>query len=223
VDWSAECAAIVPCLNEARAIAPLVRGIREYVRTVIVVDDGSTDGTADAARAAGAEVLRNDSPRGKGAALRAGWSHASQRGFAWTLTLDGDGQHAPEDIPKFFAAAEKERAALVIGNRMENSAAMPRVRRFVNRWMSRRLSRAANVELPDSQCGFRLIRLDALARVQLRATHFEIESEQVLAFARAGEKIRFVPIRVIYRSEQSKIHPVRDTLRWFRWLKANGR
>ena len=118
-------------------------------------------------------------------------------------------------------AAERENVSLVVGDRMHDASSIPPLRRFVNRWMSRRLSRAAGQELPDSQCGFRLMRLDALGRVPLRSTHFEIESEQVLAFAKAGEVIRFVPIRVIYRSERSKIHPVRDTLRWFRWIRSN--
>jgi glycosyltransferase involved in cell wall biosynthesis len=219
VNWTDECAAIVPCLNEAQAIGPLVRGIRQFVSTVIVVDDGSTDATAQEARAAGAEVVRHQSSLGKGSALRAGWSIAQQRGFKWALTLDGDGQHAPEDIPNFFAAAEQGSASLIIGNRMDDSAKMPIVRRIVNRWMSRKLSRIAGQTLPDSQCGFRFVNLDALTRVPLHAMHFEIESEQVLAFAAAGERIAFVPIRVIYRTEQSKIHPLRDTLRWFRWLR----
>lgn len=218
MNWTAECAAVVPCLNEARAIGPLVRSIRHHLPVVIVVDDGSTDDTAAEARAAGADVLRHDAPRGKGASLRAGWAEARRRGFQWALALDGDGQHAPEDIPAFFAAAETRGATLVVGNRMGGAEAMPAVRRFVNRWMSARLSRVAGRDFPDSQCGFRLVRLDALGRVPLAATRFEIESEQLLAFAAAGEPIAFVPIRVIYRQERSKIHPLRDTWRWFRWL-----
>jgi glycosyltransferase involved in cell wall biosynthesis len=219
MNWSAECAAVVPCLNEARTIGALVNGIRQFVSTVIVVDDGSSDRTNEEARAAGAEVLRHEAPRGKGSSLRTGWARAREMGFAWTLSLDGDGQHSPEDIPGFFARAERGDVSLVVGDRMSDASKMPFVRRMVNRWMTAKLSREAGQQFADSQCGFRLVRLEAAGRVPLTATHFEIESEELLAFAAAKESIAFVPVRVIYRNERSKIHPVRDTLRWFRWLR----
>jgi hypothetical protein len=100
---------------------------------------------------------------------------------------------------------------------------MPPLRRWVNRWMSGELSRISGRSLPDSQCGFRLLNLDDLARVSIRATHFEIESEVLFRFARAGLPIEFVPIRVIYKAEQSKIHPWRDTVRWLRWRRQARR
>ncbi len=221
MDWRAECVAVVPCLNEARGIGPLVERIRRLVPTVLVVDDGSEDGTGAAARAAGAEVLRHEAPRGKGAALRAGWREALRRGYKWALTMDGDGQHSAEDIPAFFECAERMSAALVVGNRMGEAGRMPWLRRAVNRWMSRRLSRAAGRPLPDSQCGFRLMRLEAWAGLTVRAEHFEVESEVLLAFIRAGLAVEFVPVRVIYEGERSKIHPVRDTVRWVRWWRRS--
>ncbi len=149
----------------------------------------------------------------------AGWERALERGFTWALTLDGDGQHCPDDIPSFLAEGGTGRVDLVIGNRMsgDQAARMPWLRRRVNEWMSRRLSEAAGQWLPDSQCGFRLIRLDALCQLDLQTSHFEIESEVLLGFVAAGFAVSFVPIQVIYRSERSKIHPVRDTMRWFRW------
>ena len=94
---------------------------------------------------------------------------------------------------------------------------MPRIRRFVNRWMSRRLSKAAGAELPDTQCGFRLMNLDAWSHLPIHCDRFEIESEVLLAFLKAGHRVSFVPIRTLYKSEQSKIHPITDTIRWFRW------
>ena len=96
---------------------------------------------------------------------------------------------------------------------------MPLVRRVVNRWMSKRISTAAGRPLPDTQCGFRLMTLEAWRSLRIQAAHFEIESEVLLAFIAAGYKVEFVPIRVIYKKEQSKIHPVRDTVRWFRWWR----
>jgi glycosyltransferase involved in cell wall biosynthesis len=191
------------------------------VPRVIVVDDGSTDATGANAASAGGEVLRHRSNLGKGAALRTGFQHLRGEGCAWALTLDGDGQHAPEDIPAFFACAEQTGAGLVIGNRLEHAQAMPWLRRQVNGWMSRRLSRLAGVPLADSQCGFRLVNLDAWARLPLKTAHYEIESELLVAFVRAGHQVAFVPIQVIYKSGGSKIHPVKDTWRWLRWWQQN--
>jgi glycosyltransferase involved in cell wall biosynthesis len=223
MDWPAQCAVVIPCLNEAAAIEAVVRQVREQLREVIVVDDGSTDATSERAARAGAEVLRHDQPQGKGAALQAGLQRAAQRGFAWAMILDGDGQHSPEDIPAFLQHASRTDAALVIGNRMDDAGRMPWLRRQVNRWMSRRLSRLAGRALPDTQCGFRLLRLDAWAHLPMRTRHFEIESEMLLRFIEAGHRVEFIPIRVIYKAEQSKIHPWRDTVRWFRWLRARGK
>ncbi len=221
MDWRAECAGVVPCLNEAAAIGPLIQTIRRHVPTVVVVDDASSDATGSVAKLHGAEVLRHQTTVGKGGALRTGWRWALDRGFSWALTMDGDGQHSPDDIPAFFKCAELTSAALIVGNRMAEARAMPWVRRQVNRWMSRRLSAAAGRPLPDSQCGFRLMKLSAWTAMEISSTHFEIESEVLLAFVRAGLGVEFVPVQAIYKNEQSKIHPVRDAVRWLRWWRMN--
>jgi glycosyltransferase involved in cell wall biosynthesis len=223
MDWPSQCAAVIPCLNEAAAIESLVRQVRALLPGVIVVDDGSTDSTDQLATRAGAEVLRHEITQGKGAALLAGWKRARERGFDWAMTLDGDGQHSPDDIPTYLRCAGQTGAALVVGNRMGDVGHMPWLRRQVNRWMSRRLSRLAGRELPDSQCGFRLVDLRAWSKLDLLTRHFEIESEVLLAFVEAGYPVEFVPIRAIYKSAQSKIHPWRDTVRWFRWLSSRRR
>ena len=215
--WPGVCAAVIPCLNEEPAIASVVEGVRRYLPCVVVVDDGSRDKTAEAARRAGATVLAQSVSAGKGAALQAGWSWAVANGFDWALCLDGDGQHSPDDIPNFFSTAERTSAALVVGNRMQNATRMPVIRRCVNRLMSWQLSRLADQRLPDSQCGFRLMNLRRWAALAIAGCHFEIESEVLFQFARAGLKIEFVPIEVIYKQEQSKIHPWKDTIRWLKW------
>jgi glycosyltransferase involved in cell wall biosynthesis len=219
MNWPVECVVIIPCLNEGATISRLVQSVRAQLPHVIVVDDGSTDATATLAKTAGAEVIRHGQTRGKGAALNSGWKRALELGFAWALTLDGDGQHAPEDIPLFLSVAEQSAPDLVVGNRMTDTRCMPWLRLHVNRWMSRRLSQATGRSLPDSQCGFRLMRLEPWSALALETTHFEIESEVLLAFAAAGFAIQFVPVKVIYKNECSKIHPLRDTLRWFHWWR----
>ena len=211
---------MIPCLNEARSIGALVSQVITQLPSVIVVDDGSTDGTGDRAALAGAFVLRHLSPLGKGRALAAGWEESRRQGFVWALSLDGDGQHSPSDIPAFFQVAESHRSHLVIGDRMGNASRMPWIRRTANRWMSRRLSWLAGQTFPDSQCGFRLVHLPTLAQIPITASHFEIESDLLIQFARAGEPIAFTPIQVIYADERSKIHPLHDTLRWWQWWRT---
>ena len=211
------CAAVIPCRDEAATIAAIVTATRSFVGRVIVVDDGSQDGTETRATAAGACVVRHTHNRGKGAALRTGLQAAREAGFGWAITLDGDGQHNPADIPTFFPKAAEPDLGLVIGNRMEHADALPWLRRQVNRWMSRRLSRRAGRLLPDSQCGFRLVNLPAWARLELETNHFEIESEMLLAFVATGHRVEFVPVQTIGRGRHSHIRPVVDTWRWVRW------
>ncbi|MDB6037217.1 MAG: hypothetical protein JWM99_1058 [Verrucomicrobiales bacterium] len=216
--WRDQCAVVIPCFNEEADIAGLVRGARRFVETVVVVDDGSTDSTASFAAEAGAIVIRHSERNGKGAALMRGFLVARERGLAHVLCMDGDGQHAVADIPAFFECCERTNAGLIIGNRFEGKGPMPSVRRVVNLLMSKALSWVAGEELPDTQCGFRLLRLSLLSAVETRSKHFEFESELLIEIIKAGGRVAFVPIETIYRSEQSKISPVKDTVRWFSWL-----
>ena len=221
MDWPGECAVVIPCFNEATAIAPVVRGVLTYLPCVLVVDDGSTDGTAEVATAAGAQVMRQAENRGKGAALALGWQQAHAQGFGWALCLDGDGQHNPHEIPAFLVCAARTRADLVIGNRFHNGPpSMPPLRRAVNCWMSRRLSERTGLALPDTQCGYRLLRLDLLPRLDLGTQRFEIESEVLVAVLQAGGRVEFIPVRAHAASTRSKIRPVRDAWRWLRWWRA---
>ncbi|HEX3628714.1 MAG TPA: glycosyltransferase family 2 protein [Verrucomicrobiae bacterium] len=209
--------AVIPCFNEETTIGPLVSQLRRYLDLIVVVDDGSTDNTAFNAEGAGARVLRHDRNCGKGAALKTGLSHLNSLGCEWAVTLDGDGQHDPADLPGLLQCAEYSGALLVIGNRMDNSDAMPWLRRFVNRWMSRKLSQYSAHYLPDTQSGFRFIHLQTWANLPLGAQRFEVESEMLMAFLVAGHSVEFVPIRAIPAARKSRIRPLADSLRWFKW------
>ncbi len=211
-DWIA----VIPAFRESAEIAAVVAGVRAHGIRVIVVDDGSPDDTSEAARRAGADVVRHPRNCGKGAALRTGFARAREAGCAWILTLDADGQHDPADIPAFVTAAAQDDCDALVGNRMRDLGDMPLLRRWTNRAMSRWISRAAGQTIPDSQCGFRAYRAAVLDNVSCRTDHFEMETEILIRLARRGCRIVSVPIRTIYRAEQSKIRPVRDTLRFWR-------
>ena len=217
MDWKNQCVALIPCFNEAPHIGGLIGSVQTFLPHVLVVDDGSTDDTAQKAKGAGAAVIRSGRNIGKGRALRAGWEQAHERGFGWALMLDGDGQHAPSDIPEILRGAEQSGASLVVGNRMGDTGTMPRLRRAANAWMSRRISRLVGAKVPDSQCGFRLARLELLLRLPILTNRFEVESSMLTAFFQHGQKVEFVPVQTIYRSAKSNIRPLRDTWRWLRW------
>ena len=220
MNWPEQVVVVIPCLNEGNCIKGLVQNVRRYIPAVIVVDDGSTDRTAEEARTAGAQVLSHPTSFGKGSALATGFSAALRCGYDWVLAMDGDGQHAPSDIPSFLALMEKTTAAIVVGNRMNQVESMPLLRRIVNRWISRELGRFCETTLPDSQCGFRMVNLHSWSRLQFTANHFEVESELIVRFLKAGYGIEFVPVQTVYGAEKSKIRPFHDTIRWLKWWSA---
>jgi glycosyltransferase involved in cell wall biosynthesis len=213
-------AALIPCYFEERSIAEVARRVKAHLDTVLVVDDGSTDSTEAHARASGVEVIRHTVNQGKGAAIKTGLRALAERpGIAYALILDGDGQHAPEEIPRFLEAANRTGAPMLVGNRMSNVDKMPFVRRLTNRIMSSQISRVCGQSVPDSQCGFRLIRRDLLpSMVAIETTNFDYETEMLVVASRQGCQIGAVPISTIYGEEKSKIHPVRDTIRFYQMM-----
>ena len=219
----ASCAVVIPCFNEGATIAVLVGGARQRLPMIIVVDDGSTDDTPAQAANAGAVVISHGQNLGKGAALRTGFSRALEQGFGWAVTMDGDGQHSPEDLPNMLRCAEESGALLVVGNRMPQARTMPWLRRRVNVWMSRKLSQRAGQILPDTQSGFRVIHLPTWSALPLNAERFEVESEMLMAFVAADCPVAFEPIQVIAPGRNSHIRPVADTLRWWKWWRGLNR
>jgi len=211
--------AIIPAYCEERFIGPVVREVLKHVKAVLVVDDGSTDGTSTEAEAAGARVIRHSTNLGKGAALKTGLRCAVLIEADFFLFLDGDGQHDPAEIPAFIEAINRSNADLVIGNRMLNLESMPFIRRWTNRFMSWQIGRICKLPIPDSQCGFRLARRDLQPVLMAPSNRFEFESESLILAARRGVRLNFVPIRTIYTDQHSKIQPLRDTMRYFRLIR----
>ena len=205
--------ALIPAFNAAETIGDVIRGIRQLGLPVVVVDDGSRDTTAAVAAEQGAVVISHLRNEGKGAALRTGFQYALRETYDGVITVDSDGQHDPADIPRLIEAGERQHAGLVVGNRMGNGQAMPPLRRWTNRVMSRIVSMVSRQHIPDSQCGFRLIRKELLASVPLTATRYEIETELLLAAGRKRWKTVSVPVQSIYHGRPSHIRPLQDTWR----------
>ena len=214
-------AALIPCYFEEKRIREVAARARAQLDNVLVVDDGSTDSTETEARAVGVEVIRHTVNQGKGAAIKTGLKHLVARtDIEYILILDGDGQHCPEEIPRFLDEANCSHAPMLVGNRMSDTRTMPFVRKMTNRFMSWQVSRVCGRTIPDSQCGFRMIQRDlAPALAAIETTNFDFETEMLVVASRKGCEIAAVPISKIYGDEVSKIHPVRDTIRFFRMME----
>lgn len=209
---------LIPAHNEAKNIVGIVKAVVELGYDVLVVDDGSVDDTAILAKTHGARVLSTYKKSGKGSALQLGFSEVLARGYEAVITMDGDGQHAPSDIANFVEAYQKSRADIINGNRMANPSGMPLIRRLTNGFMSWLISLVCRQQIADTQCGFRLITSKVLEAVTLKSTNFEIETEILIQAGKKKFHVVSVPIQTIYRDEISKIHPLRDTLRFVRYF-----
>ena len=212
-------AAVIPAYNEVLTVEAVVRGALRHVKAVVVVDDGSSDGTAAAAALAGAAVIAHSVNRGKGVALRSGFTWALRHGFDLVFTLDADGQHDPDEMPRFIEAYAQTQADLIIGRR--TYASMPLIRRWANqigRWL---LRLALGQDVPDNQSGYRLYSQRLLKLLQApedvqSPTRFSYEVDVIARAIGAGYSIAWVPIRTIYAGEQSHFHPLRDSLDFLR-------
>jgi glycosyltransferase involved in cell wall biosynthesis len=212
-------AAVIPAYQEQKHIGDVVRRTRQHLDHVLVVDDGSRDETAERAREAGAEVIVHPQNRGKGEAIKTGLRHFFDRQFTWVFILDADGQHRPEEIENFIHAALVDGASLLLGNRMKNTKSMPLLRRVVNRYMSDKISRVCAQNIPDTQCGFRMVHRHLIPEILGGTDRFDYETEMLIVASRKGFRIESVPITTVYSDEVSSIHPVRDTLRFFKLMR----
>jgi glycosyltransferase involved in cell wall biosynthesis len=215
-------AAIIPAYREEKHISDITRRARLQLDHVLVVDDGSDDATAQRAREAGAEVIVHNQNRGKGEAIKTGLRHWLDRQFTYVVILDADGQHRPEEVERFIAAAATADtgAAFFLGNRMNNLAGMPFVRRVVNRYMSDRISRVCGQRIPDTQCGFRMLDRQLIPELLGGGgDRFDYETEMLIIASRKGYRIESVPITTVYSDEVSNISPLRDAIRFFKLMR----
>jgi len=218
-DVRSQTAAVIPAYQDEKHIGDIVRRTREHLDHVLVVDDGSTDRTAQYAREAGAEVIVHNQNRGKGDAIKTGLEHCLDRKSTWVILLDSDGQHLPEEIDRFLsAAASSTKPTFLIGNRMDNPSGMPFIRRVVNCYMSRQISRVCKQEIPDTQCGFRMLNHQLIPQLLGGGDGFDYDTEVLIIASRKGYLIESVPITTVYTDQVSKIRPLRDAIRFLKLM-----
>jgi glycosyltransferase involved in cell wall biosynthesis len=218
-DVRSQTAAVIPAYQDEKHIGDIVRRTRAQLDDVLVIDDGSSDQTAKRARDAGAEVVMHDQNRGKGDAIKTGLEHCLSREVTWVILLDSDGQHLPEEIDRFLSAAARgTQPTFLIGNRMNNVTGMPYIRRVVNRYMSRQISRVCKQEVPDTQCGFRMLNRQLVPELLGGGDRFDYDTEVLIIVSRKGYQIESVPITTVYTDQVSKIRPLRDAIRFLKLM-----
>jgi glycosyltransferase involved in cell wall biosynthesis len=209
---SCEVSILIPVFNEAARLGETLTAVRALRLTgseIIVIDDGSSDGSADVAMSAGANVIRHPYNIGNGAAIKTGMRAARGR---LLVLMDGDGQHKPEDIPRLLA--EAKRYHMVVGARAKGSKL--RFHRYVANVIYNLLaSYVTRFKVKDLTSGFRVLsRLEALRYIDLLPNTFSYPTTLTLAFLRSGLTVKYVPIQTLYRAGQSKISLVKDGVRF---------
>ena len=209
---------VIPAFNEEKYIYDVAKIAKEIVDVVVVVDDGSIDKTFSRAIDSGAVVLRHKENMGKGAALRTGFKYALEHGADIVVTLDGDMQHDPLEIPKFLEKIREEGADIVVGSRfLEKVKGMPIQRRLSNFITTKVLNKVFKVPVTDSQSGFRAFKRKVLEKITFKDNRYGAETEILIEAKRKGFNIVEVPISVKYENQKSKIRPIRETFSWI-WL-----
>ncbi len=205
--------ALIPAYNEEKSIGRVVEDTRRYVQNVVVVDDGSTDGTGRAAVSAGATVLRHERNRGYGSALATGFTYFRNNGAGVMVVLDGDGQHNPSDIPKLVKPVIDGQADVVIGSRFmdgEAKADMPRYRRFGIGVVNRAWKIASGDDMTDTQCGFRAYSRDAIDKMEIKETNMSASLEILDQAGARNLRVVEVPVSVDYHGNSSSTEPGRQ-------------
>ena len=197
-------AVLVPALNESLRIREVVQGALEQSPNVIVVDDGSTDGTHERIADLPVILLRHARRMGKGESLRDGFREAARRGWRGVLTMDGDGQHSASDLPRLLDAANRHPGCIIIGARLRKRAAQPTHRRLANEFGDWGIAWGTGYQVADSQSGQRFYPAEVIALEDVPGEGFVFEAQIVISAARElGTRCVSVPIESRYRSAGS--------------------
>ncbi len=205
----------IPVYNNARTIVDIATRCRKEMEQVIIVDDGSTDADLrELLKSIDVLVIRHKTNQGKGAALLTAFRHAADHGGQYLVTIDGDGQHLPEDIPRFTPYRSPD--TILIGHRAEIKGTMPRSSRFGRKFSDFWIFAETGTKVLDSQSGFRLYPVKHVLALPMWSRHYNFEMEVLTRALWAGLKVQSVPIHVVYpkgKDRVSSFHPVKDNLR----------
>jgi glycosyltransferase involved in cell wall biosynthesis len=213
-------AVVIPALNEALRIREVVEGALAQCARVIVVDDGSDDGTGERIADLPVTVLRHPRRMGKGASLRDGFREAARQGAAAVVTMDGDGQHSADDIPRLVDAANRHPGCVIIGARLRKRATQPRYRRIGNDFGDWGIGWACGFRVIDSQSGQRLYPRTVFTLEDVPGEGFVYEAQLLISAARdAGAGVVSVPIESRYASADAPAHFRKSHFRLVRDLR----
>jgi glycosyltransferase involved in cell wall biosynthesis len=204
---------LIPAYNAESTLGSVLAKTQPLGLDTIVVNDGSLDETGSVALEHGVHLLEHPSNLGKGAALRTGFQYILEKGYDAIITLDADAQHDPSEIPFLLNVFEKVRPDILIGSRAQEFDRMTFLRRFWNRLGAKAIARYCHTDITDSQSGFRVIRAEALRKVELFTSGFETEMELLIKACKKGFSVLSVPIliREVDGTGSSHFRPVRDT------------
>jgi glycosyltransferase involved in cell wall biosynthesis len=204
---------LIPAYNAEATLGLVLTRAKSLGMDIIVVNDGSVDGTKKIATENGAHLLEHSSNRGKGVALQTGFAFAIEKGYQTIITLDADGQHDPTEIPFLINIFESVRPDILIASRAMGFDRMTFLRRFWNRLGVRAVSRMCHADITDSQSGFRIIRQEVIRAVPLTTFRFETELELLIKACIKGFLVLSIPIHVskIDGTDSSHFRPVADT------------
>lgn len=219
INWSIDhkICVIIPTFNNATTIVEVIKGVQVYNQNIIVVDDGSTDNTSELLRGINSlEIIRFQTNKGKGSAIQKGFERALSQGFDYAITIDSDGQHFPDDIPKFLSTIDENPNSLLIGSRNIEADGMPSKNTFANKFSNFWFWAETNQKLPDTQSGFRLYPISLYKKTHFFSNRFEFEIEILVRSSWSNIKIIPIPVKVYYAPEAERVthfRPIPDFTR----------
>ncbi len=209
---------LIPCYNVGRYLDLILTETANYipVERTVIVNDGSDDETPVIAKKRGVHLINHDVNIGKGKSLRDGLELARAGGGKWVITMDGDGQHDPIKIQEFIEAGKRGNFDLIIGSRRRNNTKMPWDRKLSNWLSSLLISIVLGQRMEDVQCGYRMVKLEALKDLIFTRDKYDFETEFLLKTVQSGARVGWVSIPTLYSGETSSIRRIPDTLRFIK-------
>ncbi|HOB71242.1 MAG TPA: DUF2062 domain-containing protein [bacterium] len=212
-----KCCVIIPTYNNSKTLSSVISGVLKFTDSVIVVNDGSTDGTSDILKQfQDITVVTHEVNKGKGIALRTGFKKVVELDLDYAVTIDSDGQHNPEDLPNFIEKIEKEPGSLIVGARNMEQSTVPGKSSFGHKFSNFWYKVETGIDLPDTQSGYRLYPVKKLKDIRYITNRFEFEIEVIVRAAWTGIRVTHVPVSVIYFPKETRVshfRPVRDFTR----------